>query len=178
LIPTPSQYESGLTVQSTVKNKAMVTQDRKTSKIAIDILIQRYVEGVGIKMDSNQINILVEDIHDTYKYECLEDIAIVLRNARRGKYQDRSQQFRLNMIMFNAWMAQHLEEKAIERERQLENAKDMESSQPVVDLMKEVLKRAGIDTSKPITTSNSFDEEKYRQVKSEYIKKKQDENNK
>jgi hypothetical protein len=34
-----SQYESGLTVQSTVKNKAMVTQDRKTSKIAIELLI-------------------------------------------------------------------------------------------------------------------------------------------
>jgi hypothetical protein len=99
--------------------------------------------------------------------------AIVIRNARRGKYQDRSQQFRLNMIMFNAWMAQHLEEKAIERERQFEIAKNMESGQGVVDLMKEVLKRAGIDTNKPIITSNSFDEERYRQVKSEYIKKKQ-----
>lgn len=70
---------------------------------------------VGTDLNPMQIELMAEDLIDAYKYDSLEDIAEALKKGRQGRYG--KVYGKLNGIVLAEWMGNHLEEKAIAREK-------------------------------------------------------------
>ena len=76
--------------------------------------VVKCAQGLGIEMSNDRIQLLVEDITEVYKFDSIEDIQICLKNGRQGKYG--KTYAKLNMIIIQEWMTQHLDRKAAARE--------------------------------------------------------------
>ncbi len=103
-----------------LKAKPIINQITKFGRQSVNLEIAKYVnkcvKGLNIEIDNLSLQILIEDIVDVYKYDSIEDIQVCLKNGRQGKYGKTYN--KLNMIVFGEWMSKHLEQKAIEREKQ------------------------------------------------------------
>ena len=96
--------------------------------------------GLGIELSNYESQLLVEDLVDVYKYDSIEDIQVCLKNGRQGKYGKNYN--KLNMIVFGEWMSKHLEQKAIEREKQYStNKHEWDSKEDYLKAVKEGTKR-------------------------------------
>ncbi len=93
--------------------------------------IMKCATGLGIQLSGVESKILIEDIIDKYKFDSIEDVQQCLKNGRRGNYGPTYN--KLNMIIISDWMAKHLEEKAIARERKLEKIKKEGLVQMAID---------------------------------------------
>ena len=113
--------ESIAILENTSLNKVLEKQlifyrPSKEVKQIIDIALTNCIKSIGIELSDDVIFMLVNDIHELYKYETLEDILICLKNGRQGKYGTTYNKF--NLIIFKEWMSKHLEEKSIIREHE------------------------------------------------------------
>lgn len=88
------------------------------------ISLEKCSISLGMELTDQTCAILCEDIFEKYKYDSVEDIVECLKKARRGYYGfGHNSRKSLNMVLISEWMAKHLEEKAIEREKELQNQK-------------------------------------------------------
>lgn len=80
-------------------------------------LMEKTVESFNIKrnMTESQIETFVEDFLDRYKYESVEDLNIFLRKVRTGGFGQIYES--LDGAKLFDWFKEHLEEKAVVRER-------------------------------------------------------------
>ena len=126
----------------------------------------------GFKVNEAYYLLFVEFIIQTYKFESMNDIVMCLTNGKNGKYGKPFSQ--LDPATFqNTWMSQHLEQKAIARERKLiEHKKEFKGKNDFKDkndYTKFVLQ--GLENQKRIDISKkelSKREADYRKFKAEY----------
>jgi hypothetical protein len=117
-----------------------MVKDFGIDKVKIEIIgsIVKCATGLGINMSETQTLLLCEDIMDVYPYESVEDVCMVLRNGRTGKYGfGHNSRNVLNMILIREWMTLHLEEKATAREKVIEKRKkEIEENYQAIDTEK------------------------------------------
>jgi hypothetical protein len=94
---------------------------RSQVNLVVAASVNRCLEGLDIDLPNDKIQLLIEDIVDVFKFDSIEDIQICLKNGRQGKYG--KTYGKLNMIIIQEWMAQHLDRKAQAREAQYNKAK-------------------------------------------------------
>ncbi len=89
---------------------------------SIDIALTRLNESLNLKwkLNSGQIQTLVNDLVDKYPHETIEDFILVFRKARQNEF---GEIFRLDSAVIFGWMEYYLEEKYALWEKQLENEK-------------------------------------------------------
>lgn len=119
--------------------------------------------ALGVEMKPDQISTLATDIFDVYKYDSLEDITHCLKQGRQGAYSDIPMYGKFNMIIFQQWMARHLDKKYEAKEKQIETAKQEEKEELSRDefyergmKLREELQK--IEDSKSISEKNFFKE--------------------
>lgn len=92
----------------------------------VAIRIKKELEKIntlyGYNVNEGYYVLFVDMIIETYKFESMVDVVLCLTNGRNGKYGRPFKQLDPATFQFD-WMAKHLEEKAIERERQHNNRK-------------------------------------------------------
>ena len=80
--------------------------------------------GDTLHNDGDRLNTLVEDLMDVYSYDSLEDVRECMKKGRRGDYGfGHHKRGFITMLLLREWMARHLEEKAIIREKEIERNK-------------------------------------------------------
>jgi len=144
-----------------LKAKPINEQLLKFGRNEVNVQIAKYVNkclsGLDIEMSNDQIQIFIEDIVDVYRWDSIEDIQICLKNGRQGKYGKTYN--KLNMIIFQDWMSQHLEQKSIEREnqhnKQKHDFKTREEYENAVKIGTENRKQSD-QLKKPIADFNNF----------------------
>lgn len=102
-----------------LKCKPMFLQIKEHSDKAVKNKVAGFLikcsSQLGLTYEPNFIETLAEDVIDKFKYESLEDIAECLKKGRQGDYG--TSYNKLTMIVISDWMAKHLEDKAINREK-------------------------------------------------------------
>lgn len=96
----------------------------------ISLSVSKCSDALQIHLTPLQIKTMAEDILDVYKFESVEDIILCLKQGRQGVYSDIPTYGKLNMIVFQQWMARHLEKKYAEKEKLLRNEKLKELEMP------------------------------------------------
>lgn len=93
--------------------------------------------AIGDNLDANadRLNMLASDLIEVYHYDSIEDITECLKKGRRGDYGfGHHKRGFITMLLLREWMARHLEEKAIIREKEIErhkvDAKEVENFDP------------------------------------------------
>ena len=131
--------------------------------------VNKCVRGLNIEMDNMALQIFIEDIIETYKFDSIEDIQICLKNGRQGKFG--KTYGKLNMIVFQGWMAKHLEQKEDSRESEyIETKKDFKDKNDYTEFVLKGLKnQKEIADSKKETTSK---EAEYQKFRAEYFNNK------
>lgn len=172
--------EKNQLVQSSTSSLEMI-QSTKTSDLVhakpisvqiaqghIDRVFQVILKAVskcdlmlGTNSDSAFLEMMADELMDTYKYDSIEDLIEALKKGRRGFYGKNYNKF--NLVVVSEWMAKHLEEKAIEREKLHENRKKEEYILPEVDY--EAYKKRE-------TKPKKKKEDGYEKFKSEYYRDK------
>ncbi len=95
----------------------------------IKLSLTKCMHGLGIDLAPAAVSTLAEDIAEVYKYESVEDICYCLKQGRQGVYSDIQMYGKFNMIIFQQWMARHLDKKYTEKEKQIEAAKQVEKEE-------------------------------------------------
>lgn len=104
-----------------------VLQKKITDEIKLSLT--KCMHGLGIDLAPAAVSTLAEDIAEVYKYESVEDICHCLKQGRQGVYADIPMYGKFNMIIFQQWMARHLDKKYAEKEKQIEAAKQVEKEE-------------------------------------------------
>ena len=186
-------YESDLTVgkalNGTMINKLTKTNIKETIKTLV-LMISRMNDhfNASQKLNQEQIITLALDLTDVFKYETLEDVLLMFKYARQGKIGGKVYKLDSSTI-FNEWVPDYLELKAIEREKKLakERAERMkleqETSSNINDKVKDILNSFKVTkkTTKhkktyynnylefidklPVTCVNLTDDELIKQIK-------------
>ncbi len=97
-------------------NEHILKFGRNEVNLEVAKYVNKCIVGLGLTMDNYATQILIEDLVDKYKYDSIEDIQECLKKGRRGEYGTTYN--KLNMIVISEWMAKHLEQKSIAREKQ------------------------------------------------------------
>lgn len=101
--------------------------------VSIRVALEKCAAGLGINLSPHQMSMLCSDLIDVYSYDSIEDIQQCLKKARQGKYGfGHHKRDMITMSLIREWMAEHLDEKAIEREKIIQGRKYKES-EPVTD---------------------------------------------
>ena len=82
--------------------------------------------AIGDNLDANadRLDMLATDLIEVYHYDSIEDITECLKKGRRGDYGfGHHKRGFITMLLLREWMARHLEEKAIIREKEIERNK-------------------------------------------------------
>ena len=102
-------------------NEQILQFGRNDVSVELTKYVNKCLSSLGIKKDNHDIQVLIEDIIDVYRWDSIEDIMICLKNGRQGKYGTTYN--KLNMPVIREWMSRHLEDKAAARESQWNEAK-------------------------------------------------------
>ncbi len=95
----------------------------------------------GFKVDENYYPLFVDFIIQTYKFESINDIVMCLVNGSNGNYGKPFKQLDPGTFQ-NEWMSKHLEQKAIEREKQYSrNKHEWDTKEDYLKAVKEGAKR-------------------------------------
>ncbi len=89
----------------------------------ITLALSKCVEGLGIQMTPDALQLLSSDIIDVYSFDSIEDVIEALKAGRQGKYGTTYN--KLNMVVINEWMSKQLEHKAILREKEHDKLKQL-----------------------------------------------------
>ena len=120
----------------------------------IRMAVEKAFIALDILVDDHKMRILCEDLIDVYMTDSIEDIVQALKKGRSGKYGNNYG--KLNMIVIREWMAKHLEEKSIIRERELskKKKKHLEIDSSPIDY--EVYKKRRREPKKTNAQENEF----------------------
>ena len=125
--------------------------------------------GLDINLPPERAIMIASDLIEVYTFDSLEDLREVLKKARQGVYGwGMEKRGVLNMIIIREWMAEHLERKAIEREKASEAAKD--KTRPILEAVDyEAYKIRDAQEKKEGKTMSDKDAE-YSQFKAQFIR--------
>lgn len=148
-------------------------------QITIKKAVTKCCAGLNIHMDPGLIDLLVEDLVDVYKYDSVEDIIECLKKGRQGKYGfGHNSRSALTMILIGEWMAKHLEEKAIAREKELQNQKKKDVPEIIknkegneIDMYEAYRRRQAGEKKKEKLTNEQ--ENEFQRLRLEYLKNSQ-----
>jgi hypothetical protein len=94
--------------------------------------VSKCANALNIKISKEQIDLLVEDLIDVYKWDAMQDIMLALKKGRQGLFGTTYNH--LNMIIVREWMSKVLEEKYKKIEDQHNNKKkQLQEELPNVD---------------------------------------------
>lgn len=134
----------------------------------IRLSIEKLAMSLNINLSDMQVLTLCEDVLDSYPYESIEDVRECLKNARRGVYGwGMLPRNSLTMMHVREWMAQHLERKAIEREK-LHQAEKAKSKKVLEDVDYEAYKQR-IKFHKKQEEDLTEKEAEFRDYKARYL---------
>jgi len=121
-------FESELNVKkamnSTSLSKLSKTIDKKNVVKAITYLILRLSNTLNIskKFNEEQASILALDLTEIFSYETLEDVVLMFKYARQGKFSKTFERLDSEVVT-RIWVPEYLELKSIERENQHNKSK-------------------------------------------------------
>lgn len=128
--------------------------------------VNKCLDSLGIEMQNDRIQLLVEDIVDKYQFDSIEDIQICLKNGRQGNYGTNFG--KLNMIVISEWMSSHLERKASARELSNDKAKhdfkNREEYENAVNVGSKIN-----DQEKKDKASKKHDDIEYEEFRAKYL---------
>lgn len=143
----------------------------------IKLSLNKCALGLNINLQPESYETLAADILEVYQYDSVEDVIQCLKKGRQGKYGfGHNNRQSITMILIKEWMALHLEEKAIAREKELQNQKkkviprsitDEEGKE--IDMYEIYRKRQAVEKEKEKVTNEH--ENEFQRLKLEYIKK-------
>lgn len=118
------KIESNTSIEKCIEGKPMLNQTRKGNdkelKINIDFIITANMKLLGIELTHDQIYAIVQNLVSEYSAESYEDIVLLFKKIRTGKYG--KLYGRLDFPFIADCMKKHLEEKYLYREKLLTNA--------------------------------------------------------
>lgn len=134
--------------------------------------IAKLALGLGIQLSNEAILLLSEGILEVYAYDSIEDVKECLKSARNGLYGwGMLPRSTITMMHVREWMAQHLEKKAIAKERMhkllKENSRD---NLPKVDYQ---AYKSRIAEEKNVAKKKNGADDAYREYKAKYLMNKQ-----
>jgi hypothetical protein len=131
LLPAKQEVETAITTCSTVKQAlsaptiAMailggMSEEELLVRLTAEIsrCMELYFDETQ-RLSPDQCGVVAEMMLDEYKHESLGDIRVFLKKATMGKYDEGKTYGRLTSMKLMPWFGQYLEEKAIEREKQM-----------------------------------------------------------
>lgn len=121
-------------------NIVCIKNDARDVKKHIASLLIKCALGLGVDLSEELLELLVSDIIDVYGYDSIEDVALALKNGRQGKYG--KVYGKINMVVISEWMGYHLDRKAQEREKEIQNQKVDAYELPQIDYESYKLKEA------------------------------------
>lgn len=105
----------------------------------IKVLVNRFIDSFGFstKLSDSQIDVLVVDTIENFKYESLHDIILFFKMARSGKFGSTKRGVDSNLI-FGEWFPMYMEQKADLREQlyQKEKIKHTQTLATTEDVIK------------------------------------------
>lgn len=121
------EIEQSISIQQTLTSPLLkkITNDihslRQTGRL-ISAIIERYAMQLNThkEVDSRQFTVMALDLIELFANETLEDIILLFKYARNGKYGYRAR-FDISVVM--EWVPQYLEYKAIAREEMIQKQK-------------------------------------------------------
>lgn len=128
-------------------------------------------DGLDTDLSPQRALIISADILDVYAYDSLEDVREAIKKGRQGVYGwGMEKRGVINMMIINYWMSRHLEEKAIEREKEHQKNKD-KSKKLIDDIDYEAYKKR-ISIEKKESETLTDKEKDYNSYKARYLSKK------
>ena len=131
-----TMFEKNLTVADAMNKGVMIrsflkTAGEKNIVKCLSYLIMRASAffNVGSNFSVSQANVMAMDLLEVFEYETMEDVMMMFKLGRQGKIGGKI--FRLDSnVVFNEWVPDYLELKAIEREKGYQKEKN-ERKKPV-----------------------------------------------
>jgi hypothetical protein len=143
----------------------------KAVKLEIASALDKLTVGLNINLSTAQFEILLDDLADLYKHDSLEDLIMCFKKARQGLYGwGHEKRGVLNMLVIKSWMAEHLEAKAIEREKAHEEIKKGDTKLKGVDY--ESYKKRMAEEKKKPKKDPTKEETEYQVWKENYLRNK------
>ena len=132
------------------------------------------------RLSPDQCGVVAEAMVDEYKHESLGDVKVFLRKVAMGKYDEGKSYGKLTAMKLMPWFSKYLEEKAIEREKEMLKNKSNASIPLLDDRVLEVFKQErGMSTEQWMmlarlqrTASKMTDD----QLRAEYLRHKKNNN--
>ncbi|MBP7174360.1 MAG: hypothetical protein KBA33_09900 [Cloacibacterium sp.] len=134
-----TKIENNLQIKDCLNADLMVNQKSRELEFikAIYSLLFRFNElvNVGKKLNENQMMQLAIDLHERFKTESLEDVALFFKMARQNEFGDF---YRLDSIVIESWIPKYMALKAEARERETINQRNIRERQENDDVANHV----------------------------------------
>lgn len=121
------KFERWLNVRAIIETALPISEVKRNVEPgdverSIDIALTRLNESLNLKwkLNSGQIETLVNDLVDKYPHETVEDFILLFRKARQNEF---GEIYRLDSAVIFGWMEYYLEEKYSIWDKQLDNEK-------------------------------------------------------
>jgi hypothetical protein len=155
--------------RATPINEQILKHGRNEINLEVAKYVNKCIKGLDIEISNYTLQILIEDIIDKYKFDSIEDIQVCLKNGRQGRYGTTYN--KLNMVIISDWMSKHLEEKAIYREKII-NDRKKESDFKGWETREDYEKAARKPTPMSFKDRIRQKDEEYQKFKADYEAKK------
>lgn len=146
-------------------------------KNMVKLWLIKLAEAIGDNITPSRLDMLSEDLIETYHYDSLEDLRECLKKGRRGDYGfGHHKRGYITALLLRDWMTEHLDYKASLREQEHQKKKldisEVENFDPK-KFYEEGAKflKAQAERDKKI---NSFSSATYEEIKHRYFEGKKD----
>jgi hypothetical protein len=186
------EYERGLTIAKAIEiglplRFHVLNEGRANVLRALDVQLTRLSASINVKhnLSSIQIKQIANDILEVYPTETIEDFMIIFKRARQGFYKDdkgRNEIFRLDQAVIFGWIDQHVQEKAMvleelrrkeEEQRNKIQGDALLTNEGLKELYQNALKgKLSEPRVEPRRSALGFQDKKYNEYRTEYLRKK------
>lgn len=128
--------------------------------------------GDNLENDKTRLEMIAEDLIELYYYDSIEDIRECLKKGRQGQYGfGHHKRGYITMLLLREWMTNHLEEKAIIREKEIQAQKVVQKESDNFDVKEfyENGKKYFEESKEREKKRNSFNSNAYDRIKNEYF---------
>lgn len=112
---------------------------QEATKNQVKMYLSKCAELLDIQMSPANLDTYAIELLEMYPMESLEDIRECLKKGRRGEYSDNPKgrtYGKINLEVLSYWMSQHLEEKAMARERKIKQERNQpEEGSRLIDIL-------------------------------------------
>lgn len=93
-------------------------------KNIIKLWLMKLADAIGDNITPSRLDVISEDLVETYHYDSLEDLRECLKNGRRGEYGfGHHKRGYITALLLRDWMKEHLDFKASLRENEHQKKK-------------------------------------------------------